>query len=270
VSRALNGYPDIAEATQLRVRRAAERMGYRPMAQAQAIRTGRARSLGLVLNAGRSDAHKPFLTDFLDGISRAASEESWTLTVATAEDETDEVATMARLVDERKVDGFILPRTKTRDARIALLRAREVPFILYGRTLDDTGCAWFDIDGEGAIRAAVLRLAGLATSGSAISAGCRTTTIPGCVAGVSRRDARGRAGARPRAHGRWRLHRRGRRQCGADAARPRGAADGGGLCAGRGGTGPLPRRAAGGAWWAATSPSSPMTAAPRRHPPIRR
>jgi LacI family transcriptional regulator len=160
VSRALNGYPDIAEATQLRVRRAAERMGYRPMAQAQAIRTGRARSLGLVLNAGRSDAHKPFLTDFLDGISRAASEESWTLTVATAEDETDEVATMARLVDERKVDGFILPRTKTRDARIALLRAREVPFILYGRTLDDTGCAWFDIDGEGAIRAAVLRLAG--------------------------------------------------------------------------------------------------------------
>jgi hypothetical protein len=112
----------------------AERMGYRPMAQAQAIRTGRARSLGLVLNAGRSDAHKPFLTDFLDGISRAASEESWTLTVATAEDEADEVATMARLVDERKVDGFILPRTKTRDARIALLRARDVPFILYGRT----------------------------------------------------------------------------------------------------------------------------------------
>ena len=160
VSRALNDYPDISEATRLRVRRAAERMGYRPMAQAQAIRTGRARSLGLVLNAGRSDAHKPFLTDVLDGNSRAASEESWTLTVATAEDETDEVATMARLVDERKVDGFILPRTKSRDARIALLRARDVPFILYGRTLDAAGCAWFDIDGEGAITAAVLRLAG--------------------------------------------------------------------------------------------------------------
>jgi LacI family transcriptional regulator len=160
VSRALNDYPDIAEATRLRVRRMAERLGYRPMAQAQAIRTGRARALGLVLNAGRSDAHKPFLTDFLDGISRAASEESWTLTVATAEDEADEVATMARLVDERKVDGFILPRTKSRDARIALLRTRGVPFIMFGRTVDETDCAWFDIDGEGAIRDAVLRLAG--------------------------------------------------------------------------------------------------------------
>jgi LacI family transcriptional regulator len=160
VSRALNGYRDIAEGTRLRVVRTAERMGYRPLAQAQAIRTGRARSLGLVLNAGRSDAHKPFLTDFLDGISRGASEESWTLTVATAQDEADEVATMVRLLGERKVDGFILPRTKMQDARIALCREEGVPFILYGRTGDDRGCAWYDIRGEEAMREAVLRLAG--------------------------------------------------------------------------------------------------------------
>ncbi len=159
VSRALNGYSDIAEGTRLRVSRAAERMGYRPLAQAQAIRTGRARSLGLVLNAGRSDAHKPFLTDFLDGISRGASEESWTLTVATAEDEADEVTTMTRLIAERKVDGFILPRTKMVDARIRLCKSKDVPFILYGRTGDPEGCAWFDICGEDAMREAVLRLA---------------------------------------------------------------------------------------------------------------
>ncbi|AHM02691.1 transcriptional regulator, LacI family [Roseibacterium elongatum DSM 19469] len=159
VSRALNGYPDIAEATRLRVARAAERMGYRPLAQAQAIRTGRARSLGLVLNAGRADAHKPFLTDFLDGISRGASEENWTLTVATALDEEDEVATLDRLVDEHKVDGFILPRTKRHDPRIALLRRRAMPFVLYGRTGEPEGCAWFDISGEDAMAGAVARLA---------------------------------------------------------------------------------------------------------------
>ena len=134
VSRALNGYPDISDATRLRVSRAAERMGYRPMAQAQAIRTGLSRALGLVLNAGPGNAHKPFLTDFLDGISRAASEAAWTLTVATAFDEADEVATMARLVDERKVDGFILPRTKIVDARIDLhgLVQGEAHSLLYG------------------------------------------------------------------------------------------------------------------------------------------
>ncbi|MEM7723567.1 MAG: LacI family DNA-binding transcriptional regulator, partial [Pseudomonadota bacterium] len=160
VSRALNGYPDISDSTRISVRRMADRMGYRPLAQAQAIKTGRARALGLVLNAGGVDAHKPFLTDFLDGISRAASAEAWTLTVATAMDEADEVGTLARLVDERKVDGFILPRTKSRDARVDLLRDRNVPFIMYGRTADATGCAWFDIAGEDAMRDAVLRLAG--------------------------------------------------------------------------------------------------------------
>ena len=68
---------------------------------------------------------------------------------------------MARLVEERKVDGFILPRTKIVDARIGLLRRLQVPFVLYGRTGDSTGCAWFDISGEDAIRDAVLRLAEL-------------------------------------------------------------------------------------------------------------
>lgn len=160
VSRALNGYPDIAEATRTRVKRAAERMGYRPMAQAQAIRTGRARSLGLVLNTGSHDAHRPFLMDFLDGISRAASEESWTLSVAIASGLDEELATMARLVDERKVDGFILPRAMRHDDRAFFCRDRGVPFILFGRTADPQDCAWFDIAGEAAMAAAVVRLAG--------------------------------------------------------------------------------------------------------------
>lgn len=160
VSRALNGYPDIAETTRNRVTRAAEKMGYRPLAQAQAIRTGRARSLGLVLNTGSRDAHKPFLLDFLDGISRVASDESWTLSVAIADGIDEELATMSRLIDERKVDGFILPRAMWDDARAALCLSRSVPFILFGRTRDPEGCAWFDVLGEDAIRAAVARLAG--------------------------------------------------------------------------------------------------------------
>jgi LacI family transcriptional regulator len=41
VSRALNDYADIAEPTRLRVRKAAKAIGYRPLGQAQAIRTGK-------------------------------------------------------------------------------------------------------------------------------------------------------------------------------------------------------------------------------------
>ncbi len=158
VSRALNGYADISDRTRLRVMRKAEAMGYRPMAQAQAIRTGRARSVGLVLAVDEDNAQKPFLTDFLDGVSRAASAAHWTLTVATATSEQDGLETMFRLVGERKADGFILPRTRIKDPRVALCRSNNVPFVLYGRVADPEGCAWYDIRGEAAMQAAVARL----------------------------------------------------------------------------------------------------------------
>lgn len=48
VSRAMNGYPDISDSTQVRVKRMAAKMNYPPLSHAQAIKTGRTRSLGLV------------------------------------------------------------------------------------------------------------------------------------------------------------------------------------------------------------------------------
>ncbi len=161
VSRALNGYPDISESTRNRVARMAEKLGYKPLSHAQAIRTGRARSLGLVLQVGEPDAQRPFLADFLAGITTTASSESWTLTVATSASETEQLAMIARLVRERKADGFILPRTKIDDPRVSLLREAGVPFVLWGRVRDPEGCAWFDILGEDAMAEAVHRLHGL-------------------------------------------------------------------------------------------------------------
>ncbi|WP_328803132.1 LacI family DNA-binding transcriptional regulator [Oceanomicrobium pacificus] len=161
VSRALNGYTDISETTRHRVAAMAETMGYRASAQARAIRTGRAHSIGLVLNVDAGNAHKPFLTDFIDGISRAVSAENWTLTVATAISETDEMATYRRLLDEKKVDGFILPRTRIVDPRVDLLLRANMPFVLYGRTGEMEGCASVDVAGELAMRHAVELLSGL-------------------------------------------------------------------------------------------------------------
>ena len=161
VSRALNGYPDIAEGTRMRVARTAERMGYRPLSHAQAIRTGRTRSLGLVLQIDSEDSARPFLADFIAGVTQAASDENWTVTIA-AEPTVERVReALARLVEERKADGFILPRTLTHDPRVELLRAQTVPFVMFGRTAHADGCAWYDIKGEDAMRAATTRLAAL-------------------------------------------------------------------------------------------------------------
>lgn len=161
VSRALNDHPDISDRTRLRVRKAAEKLGYRPLSHAQAIRTGRVRSLGLVLQVNEHDAHRPFVAEFLAGLSQAASAEDWTLTVATAGSDEQTLDLLDRLTVEKKADGFILPRTKLHDPRIDFLRTRGVPFVLYGRTENAGGCAWFDIESEKSIEDAVMLLAGL-------------------------------------------------------------------------------------------------------------
>ncbi|MCK0168102.1 substrate-binding domain-containing protein [Jannaschia sp. S6380] len=158
VSRALNGHPDIADGTRARVRRVAQRMGYVPLGTAQAIRTGRCRAIGLVLETEEHDAHRPFLTDFLAGLSQGAAAEAWTLTVATAPLGAS-LDTYRRLLDERKVDGFVLPRTRRDDPRVAMLRAVDTPFVLFGGHGDPDGCAWFDVDGAAAMRAAAILLA---------------------------------------------------------------------------------------------------------------
>ena len=160
VSRALNDYPDISEATRTRVLRKAKLMGYQPLAQAQAIKTGRTRTIGLVLQTDIPGAQRPFLSEFLAGLSRTASDAGWTMTVATSAGGREMLTTIERLVRERKADGFIVPRTFADDARVTLLRRLKVPYVLYGRLQDLQDSAWFDILGEDAMHDAVKRLAG--------------------------------------------------------------------------------------------------------------
>lgn len=161
VSRALNGYPDISQATQLRVKRMAEKLNYQPLSHAQAIKTGRTRSLGLVLQLSDHDAHRPFLAEFLAGVSGGASAEGYTLTVASADDEEHMIKTFAGLIRDRKADGFILPRAMVQDERVKMLRNAGVPFVLFGRQDEDEGCCWHDIRGEDAMCDAVVHLAKL-------------------------------------------------------------------------------------------------------------
>lgn len=159
VSRALNGYPDISALTRKRVERMAAQMNYQPLSSAQAIRTGRTRSLGFVLQLADHDAMRPFLAEFLAGLSAGASQDGYTLTVASADSDDHLDQTFQSLIRDGKADGFVLPRAMVDDTRVDQLRTAQVPFVLYGRPTDPEGCSWFDIRGEEAMKESVLRLA---------------------------------------------------------------------------------------------------------------
>lgn len=159
VSRALNGYPDIAEGTRERVRSAAERRGYRPSSTARNLKRGRVDTVGVVLADEGPDIASPFFVQFLRGVTRTLDRNGLDLMVATAPGPGRWQEIYDRLIAARKVDGFIVTRTETRDPRVAYLRRRGVPFVTYGRTQNPSQFAWFDLDNRRAFAEATERLA---------------------------------------------------------------------------------------------------------------
>ncbi len=159
VSRALAGYPDVKPATRDKVRAAAKAVGYRPNASARSLKLGRADAIGLIVpNMSRGD---PFLSEFVAGLGAALAARDLDLLVTSAAPGEAELAAIRRVHDARKVDGFIVPRTRWQDPRVDLLLDLGVPFVCHGRTERSADHAWLDIDGEAAFVEATERLLGL-------------------------------------------------------------------------------------------------------------
>ena len=75
VSRALNGYPEVSEATRQRVLEAAERYHYRPNPSARRLATGRAGAIGAVLPTDRNLLVDPHFVEFLAGLGERLVED---------------------------------------------------------------------------------------------------------------------------------------------------------------------------------------------------
>ncbi len=99
-----------------------------PLSHAQAIKTGRVRSIGLVLQVSEHDGHRPFLANFLAGITEGAALHDWTLTLATASSTSDTIRLLEKLSQERKADGSFYrePMLKI----YALMRCATAMFLL--------------------------------------------------------------------------------------------------------------------------------------------
>ena len=159
VSRALNNYGDVSAAMRARVAAAAHELGYRPSSLARRLTRGRADTVGMVLIVGGPLLNDPFLSEFLDGVSRSLRRRSRDLLVATASSAQAAVAEYEAMAQLRKVDGFLLTRTESRDPRVRFLQDKGLPFVTHGRVEGLNHHPWFDIDNEAAMVEAVDHLA---------------------------------------------------------------------------------------------------------------
>lgn len=160
VSRALGGYRDVSETTRARVVEAARIHGYRPNRAAQRLKSGRADAIGLVLPQGAGAYADAFLAELVSAVGSALAERDLDLVLTATRRGEDEPGAIARLIEGRRVDGVIVPRTLWDDPRVDDLIARGFPFVTHGRTRRAAEHAWLDLDGEAAMRAAMERLLG--------------------------------------------------------------------------------------------------------------
>lgn len=157
VSRALNGYSDVSEATRQRVAEMAEACGYRPNTMARRLAMGRADAIGLIYPLDATYLGDPRFIEVLEGLTARLNEEHLDVLIASAGRD-DELETYQRLIRTHRVDGLIVARTHLDDARIRYLRDAKFPFVAYGRTADAADFAWFDFDNASGTRLAVERL----------------------------------------------------------------------------------------------------------------
>ena len=175
VSRALNGYPEVNEATRLRVAETAARLGYRPNANALRLATGRAGAIGMVLRG--SSEFGPHTSEFLSGVGGRLAEEEIDIIVTTVQTYHEEIAAYRRLAASQKVDAIILHSPTLHDERAKLLMELNIPFVLHGRTEIGAPHAWLDIDNAGAIERATSHLLDLGHRRIALFNGLKDRTF---------------------------------------------------------------------------------------------
>lgn len=193
VSRALDGYSDVAPATRERVRAAAQAISYRPNSAARSLRRRRAEVVAVTLPLEPGRFGPPLFLNMLAACSQRLAAEGLDLMLLPTASPAAEMETTRRLIDGGRADAVIVVRTRLQDERVAFLEGRGVPFVTHGRTGRSDGHAFIDGDGESGFREATHLLASLGHRRIAHIAAPQTLTFAhlrrsGWLAGLAAED----------------------------------------------------------------------------------
>ncbi len=147
VSRALDGYDDVAPETRQRVIAAAQSMGYTPNRAARQLRRQRTDTLGYILPATEGGFADPFASAFIAGLGDEAAAHNYDLLVSTAAPNShQEQALYRRWVQGGKVDGIILNHIRLDDRRLDFLTESGVRYVTLDRSPTQTHFIGVEVD----------------------------------------------------------------------------------------------------------------------------
>lgn len=139
VSRYLNhGY--LSQEKKEAIRKVIDETGYRPMAQAQALRTRRTRTIGVILP--KIDSFS--VSSVMAGIDSVLEQKGFHILIADTHNDPARELVYLDSFDNQHVDGVILIGTVFLPKHIAMLRKSRAPVVIVGQHLAGVSCVYHD------------------------------------------------------------------------------------------------------------------------------
>ena len=148
VSHAISGKRPVAAETRERIFAAMRELQFTPNPIAQRLAGSHSsRTIGLVLPLASStlgDVEVRFITSIAEVINKH------NFTLLTLSSPRVGAEDLHQILLSGLVDGLVLMRIQVHDERVKLLKEAQVPFVMIGRTRDNKGLTFVDLDGESA------------------------------------------------------------------------------------------------------------------------
>lgn len=133
VSRALNGFDDVAAATRKRIEEEADRRGYRPNAAARRLKTGRANAVGLVFPVSNASLNDSYYSEMLLTLDQRLALHEIDLLLLPDKPQ-DQQRNLLRMLRSGVLDALIVTHTTPQDVRLQRLQQKGFRFLTLGRS----------------------------------------------------------------------------------------------------------------------------------------
>jgi LacI family transcriptional regulator len=157
VSNVVNNWPYISDATRQKVQRAIDELGFRPDGLASSLRTGRSKTIGVVI----PDITNPFFGQVVRGCEDVLYAAGYTIFLCnTSEDQQKEQGYLGMLVD-RGVDGLLLFGARSDAATLSAIVHDAIPIVAEDCPAPHANTTVIDIDNGAGARLATAHLIAL-------------------------------------------------------------------------------------------------------------
>jgi LacI family transcriptional regulator len=151
VSRVVNDHPNVSDRVRARVQQVIAQTGYEQNRAARSLVSKRSNMIGLFIPlVGQSELFAdPYYGKLIKGIAHECNTLNYILTLLIFDSRDAERTMFANVVNSAFLDGYIITASTLNNPFTAMLRQRQIPFVMVGRAADGEAICSVDADNIG-------------------------------------------------------------------------------------------------------------------------